>query len=287
MSTGRPPLPGPHLGLQWSPLTVADDEGVRLLLTRARAVDQSTHPDGTDLSPHRLHKAGVDLAADSLAGLDDQGVLRAAAVVHRKAGHALLSAVIDPGWRGRGIGRAMLRWQDACAQRIEPVSTHVMVDESRTDQRRLCAAAGFTSAGRVRTVQRPFDTSAAPSFRDGPPGASEPVIEDLVTSSGRAWTAHVDGRACAVLEGEEIPVGWPDHGAVRLRWALMDSAGSSDTVALPLLVTALRAYASADMVTARIDVDLRQDGVLHAAHALGFETLSEAVRYSTEPAVRP
>ncbi|UFU04813.1 GNAT family N-acetyltransferase [Ruania halotolerans] len=261
---------------------------MRQLLSRSWPVDQSLHPGSLDLHPSRQQSAGVDLEFDSLAGVDPDGALRTVALVRRDGGRALLWAMIDPGWRGRGIGRAMLRWQDACAQRAGAVVADILVDETRTDQRRLAAAAGFTSAGRVRAMHRTFTTGSATS---APAPRTVTGVDGLEIhreelAAGTRWQARRDGRRVGALEGAVTPAAWPDHGVAHLQFDFCGVDVCSADVALPLLAAAVRAYASADMVTARIDVDVHQDGVLDAAGTLGFTTLGEAIRYTTGSSVR-
>src|SRR5690625_1080708 len=113
----RAAVPGPHLGLSWRALTPADLDEAAALSERCEAVDRpilrTTRTQLADI----LGRPGTGMKSDSLGGFDGAGQLRAAAFVHAPQGdetHArvFIAASVDPSWRGRGIGRALLTWQD-------------------------------------------------------------------------------------------------------------------------------------------------------------------------------
>ncbi|WP_250445448.1 GNAT family N-acetyltransferase [Actinotalea sp. C106] len=149
----HPPV---HLELRWRPLTPADASA---LFTLVRAVET------VEAAPRRHSEAEVsdllvgewkDLERDSLGGFDDSGTLRAYALVEVRPGdlrtvRAFLRGGVDPVWRGRGIGRAVLAWMEgrgrqklAESGKDLPARLAVYVDEGARDQRRLYAAAGFS-----------------------------------------------------------------------------------------------------------------------------------------------
>lgn len=146
----RPALPGSHLGLSWRALGSADVDDVVALHVRSDAVDSpSTRTTREDVE--ELLAAG---GADTLGGHDVDGILRAVAALEVRevdgADEVHLRATVDPGTRGRGIGKALLAWQDdrardLLAERPRGASVIVVhVDDHQSDRRRLYAAAGFT-----------------------------------------------------------------------------------------------------------------------------------------------
>lgn len=159
------PLPGPHLGLTWRPLTPEDADRVWALVQRCEDVDQPVLRTDRSRVEEVLGRPAAGITADSLGGLDTAGELRAAAFVHSPLGdetHArvFISASVDPSWRGRGIGRALLTWQDGRARQILatldpslPGRIAAYVDEHLEDRRRLYAAAGFSPKRTFREMR--------------------------------------------------------------------------------------------------------------------------------------
>ncbi|UNX53392.1 GNAT family N-acetyltransferase [Georgenia sp. TF02-10] len=171
--------PAAHLGLRWRALTPADAPAVLELEARCAAVD---HP-VTQLNPAKVSavlRPGAALVTDSLGGFSSAGTLEAVAVVYLPPGdtevlRAFLVATIAPEWRGRGIGRALLDWQDARARQLLaadgrdlPARLAAYVDEHLVDRRRLYVAAGFSPKRAFQEMRRPVDAPlpAAPP----PPG---------------------------------------------------------------------------------------------------------------------
>lgn len=158
-------IPGAHLGLTWRPLTPDDAESVLALVERCEAVDQPVLRTSREQVKEILARPASGAKADSLGGLDAAGELRAAAFVYAPLGdetHArvFIAASIDPSWRGRGIGRALLTWQDDRARQILatldptlPGRIAAYVDEHLEDRRRLYAAAGFSPKRTFREMR--------------------------------------------------------------------------------------------------------------------------------------
>jgi len=161
-------IPGDHLGLVWRALTAEDADQVYALVERCEDVDQPTMRTGRARVVEILARPSTGMKADSLGGFDANGELRAAAFVHSPLGdetHArvFIAASVDPSWRGRGIGRALLTWQDDRARQILatldpslPGRIAAYVDERLEDRRRLYAAAGFSPKRTFREMRRPL-----------------------------------------------------------------------------------------------------------------------------------
>ncbi|HZK05850.1 MAG TPA: GNAT family N-acetyltransferase [Actinomycetaceae bacterium] len=170
------PVPGDHLGLAWSAGADVSAAELGALAGRSRIADT-----GQMVSPaavlQRVFLPARELSPDllghfTLAGRASDGSLAAIGTVRVTAEAtrhtAAIRAFVDPSWRGRGIGRALLRWQDATAMamfakgRAEASAIGVPIAASMIDRRRLYAAAGFSSATRVEMVARPLGDSSDP-----------------------------------------------------------------------------------------------------------------------------
>ena len=189
----RAAVPGPHLGLSWRALTPADLDEAAALSERCEAVDRpilrTTRTQLADI----LGRPGTGMKSDSLGGFDGAGQLRAAAFVHAPQGdetHArvFIAASVVPSWRGRGIGRALLTWQDDRARQILatldpnlPGRIAAYVDEDLADRRRLYAAAGFSPKRTFRQMHRRLTEAPAPA--EVPEGYTI-----------RPWTPEIDGH---------------------------------------------------------------------------------------------
>lgn len=158
MPPGTVAYPGEHLGLRWRPMMPADGPVVYDLVRRIEIEDgssMSTTPG--EIADMMEGSRGVDLL-DSVVGIDAEGTIVAVATVRvltrvTQMAVALVKAHIDPHWRGRGVGRALLYWQEARARQMlvqhfgaeaqVPAAISNIVDAHMTDRRRLSIAAGF------------------------------------------------------------------------------------------------------------------------------------------------
>lgn len=218
-------VPGDHLGLVWRPLTTDDADQAFALLERCEAVDQPTMRTGRSRVEEILARPATGMKADSLGGFDSGGELRAAAFVHAPLGdetHArvFISASVDPAWRGRGLGRALLTWQDDRARQILatldpalPGRIAAYVDERLEDRRRLYAAAGFSPKRTFREMR--LRLSEEPEVSRVPEGYEirqwTPELDDAVRRAhNEAFRDHwgsqpVDEDTWAARAGEIEP----------------------------------------------------------------------------------
>ncbi|MFZ5870535.1 MAG: GNAT family N-acetyltransferase [Actinomycetota bacterium] len=144
MLGARPVPPSEALlrtGLRWRPIEDADAAAERF------AED--------DLHDELLGGSWKDPRLDSLLGVDPDGVPRAFGHVEVRPGdtrtvRAFCWGGVHPRWRRRGIGRAVLAWQEdvgrrkiAATGRHGPARLLVHAEEQAVDRRRLAARAGF------------------------------------------------------------------------------------------------------------------------------------------------
>ncbi|MDR6867403.1 ribosomal protein S18 acetylase RimI-like enzyme [Microbacterium resistens] len=148
-------LPGAQQGLSWRGARKSD---LTALLELERAVNIADRPEATadlDDLEERFDTPGFDAAVDSIVALDGNGVAVAYGEAYLEAsGEAVVTVHINghvhPGWRRRGIGTALLRWQEgrgaqhlAASDLRLPGMLSTLVGEHAAGQRALFDAEGF------------------------------------------------------------------------------------------------------------------------------------------------
>lgn len=169
------PYPGEHLGLRWRPLRAGDAGDVLALV---RLVEANDRPHRT-VSPCEiadvLEGGRGEEVLESIVGLDADGRLQAIASVRvprtPDVAVARVGAAIAPHWRGRGVGRALLYWQEGRVRQLLidvhgadselPVLVTGVVDSHLSDRRRLYIAAGFFALRTLTVYER--ELYAAPA----------------------------------------------------------------------------------------------------------------------------
>lgn len=208
-------FPGSHLGLTWALLGGDDFDDVVALDLRCRPHDRPSTLRRPEIIAPMLGLAPTDHRFEVLGGRDSHGELRAVGSVVVLAGVdselvSILEAFIDPTWRGRGIGRALIDWQDGRARQLMaedgrdlPVSIESRVVAHLTERRRLLAAAGFSPNRTLEYLVRAVDDKDAPSevvdAKLTTAGVSlfpfEPSLsEDVRTVYNRAQSLNLGGR---------------------------------------------------------------------------------------------
>lgn len=292
-------VPPAHLELRWRPLQLKDAAGLHVLVSAIEAADAAQERQSADEVVEMLTAPQVDLDSDSLGGFDDAGALRAYGLVELRTGETVLRALlrggVDPRWRGRGIGRAVLAWVEgrgrqklAATGSDLPARLAVMVEEGARDQRRLYAAAGFSPVRWYTTMRRALsealpDAPVPDGLRVVPwaDGLNEAVrvahneaFADHWGSeplSVEAWghpDAHFDGGwSFVALTADDEVAGYVISGRYPQDWPVLGySCGFTDILgvrrpwrgqglAAALLVTAMRAYLADGMAYALLRVD--------------------------------
>ena len=159
-------VPDVALGLTWLPLS--PDEAPELAELVGAIEEADRHPFRT--SPQEVADwfvgAWRDNQRDTLAGRDPDGALRAYAQVTVAPGaervvRAFLSGGVHPGWRGRGVGRALITWMEgrgrqllAASGRDLPARIGVYLDRTDDKPLALYGSAGFTPVRNYADMRR-------------------------------------------------------------------------------------------------------------------------------------
>jgi mycothiol synthase len=119
----RVPLPSPVAGVTWRPLTGADVHALVELVNASFRHDAQPYVMTVDEMRHAMEDERFDLARDTIGGwaADERlvcfGAARArAAAVRRRIVYQ--DGEVLPGWRGRGLGRAILAWTEARSRQL-------------------------------------------------------------------------------------------------------------------------------------------------------------------------
>lgn len=163
--------PGEHLGLTWRTLRAKDGAEITSLIRACERADDALSSCSEGQIADLLEFGSDGRIADAIVGLDGADSLRALAWVEVatpdcEIARADVNAFIEPSWRGRGIGRAVLKWQEARARQLLvemfgeeselPARLANLVDSHVDDRRRLYMAAGFAPHRTFQIMHRDF-----------------------------------------------------------------------------------------------------------------------------------
>lgn len=150
------PEPDPvATGLTWRPLSRDDVPVLAALMARVEDADAQPFRTSEVEVAEEFDGDWKDPARDSRVGLDADGVPRAWVVLDAQPGDVRVIRVwtrggVDPQWRGRGIGTALVTWATARARqklaesgKDAPGRIAAFIEDHRTDALALHAAAGF------------------------------------------------------------------------------------------------------------------------------------------------
>lgn len=209
-------VPGAHLGLSWSPVQGDLLDELEALSRRCEDVDGVP----VRLPRSLIERTYLPAAREHVAmvGRDSRGELRACASVRMVRGpgrnDVALRGAIDPAWRGRGIGRAVLGWQDRwgmaflAGQEERPATIGVPISAHLVDRRRLYTAAGFSCHARIELHSRALTPASAGEAAPRPSGwVTRPILAAdaaAIAALGALDTSDPLGFLAGALAVEEL-----------------------------------------------------------------------------------
>ncbi|MDO4664712.1 MAG: hypothetical protein Q4A71_00645 [Actinomycetaceae bacterium] len=173
------PYPGAHLGLTWRAARPSDEQ---LVYDFIAACENS---EGAIRNTSRAQISAMvtpSRAVDALLGFTPGGELATFAAVEVEEGNedvarAGIFASVDPTWRGLGIGRAVLLWQDARARQLLtavygadaqiPASIYNIVESRQVDRRRMYIAGGFSAKAELVALTRDLSAPLSRIYYEG------------------------------------------------------------------------------------------------------------------------
>lgn len=187
--------------LTWGPIDGGPEVGE--LAVRCHAADGGL----PQVTASRYARDGVI----TTGGCTPDGTLVAAAAVRRDDGHAVVTGMVDPAYRERGVGGRLLDWALAAASTVAD-SVTVETEALTAEAERLFASRGLRQVF-AEDVMR-FDLTAEPPAVRLPPGVRL-----------TAWTPELADRFFAVYEAafRDRP-GFPGWPAARwVEWTAGDA----------------------------------------------------------------
>ena len=145
----------PAAGLTWRPIVLDDLAAVTALQQAMDRVDHPTFAATLEEVEEELTHSYVDLEKDSLLGIDPDGEIAAYGLVILPPGQetlvrSILQGGVHPEFRGEGIGRELLAWQEsralqqlATSDKTLPAWILTNAEEKSTDAAKLFARSGF------------------------------------------------------------------------------------------------------------------------------------------------
>ncbi|MEV7606675.1 GNAT family N-acetyltransferase [Paenarthrobacter sp. NPDC089322] len=231
-------------GLQWRPATSHDLGNWAELIARTAAVEHPVWYEKRGDLVHVLESTKNDPRANTLLGFDSDGVARAYGRISKnpEGDKALAMGCVDPQWQRRGIGSAVLAWQeaqtrfrfrdDAAAGRITaPPRLRVRTEEQHGHQAQLLTSKGYGIVRWFNEMHRPLsvpapDTGLQPGLelRTFDPSLHEPVRLAHNDAFRDHWGSEPRDEESWRFTIEE-PTARPDWSAVVVEAATGEVAG--------------------------------------------------------------
>ncbi|MDR1428490.1 MAG: GNAT family N-acetyltransferase [Bifidobacteriaceae bacterium] len=235
----HPELPSPHLELEWRRLAPTDAGQLQALIREADEAEGAVIDSVADVLVDLIVRDEY-ASLDAIGGFDRAGVLRAYAAVHLwpvgDIANVVFYGATDPTWVGRGIGRALLAWQEGRGRQLlarvpgagmAQLSSYV--EEAAADRRRLLVAAGFSPLRTYLKMRR--DLAAPIPEPEFPPGFVIKNASDVSEAAVRH--AHTQGAREVWGEGPLTPAAWHRRWQqYRREWsfAVLDPSEGSEAV---------------------------------------------------------
>ncbi|GIG39536.1 GNAT family N-acetyltransferase [Cellulomonas phragmiteti] len=306
------PLPGADLGLTWRAASLDDAAAIAALKVRSQEADGLPYRSSDAEVSEELTSEWRDLRLDTLAGFDADGTLRAWAQADTAPGdervvRAFVEGTVDPQWRGRGVGTALVAWSQARARQLLaasgkelPARIATFTDDAAPGVAQVYRAAGFTPIRYYTHMRRPLDVPLpevpqiaglrvvpwSAELDDQVRLAHNEVFADHWGSEPRTPEQWRAARAMfaptwsfVALDGADHVVGYAVSGRYEQDWpAAGYPSGYTELlgvrrewrgrrVAVALLATVMQAYAADGMHYAELEVDTDNPSGAHGMYA--------------------